>query len=330
MQGRPALKKKEVMKEMVISTSRVNCYGYRVLTEGIDIEQYQRNPVLLYMHRRGGDILPIGRVENLRLEGDKLIGTPVFDMNDPFAKQIADKWESGFLRMCSPSLELLEKSTDKALLLSGQTRPTVTRSRLQEISIVDIGGNDDALQLFADGKVLTLSAGSDCEHLPLLQLEKETAEQSANINPNKSNMKKETLELLGLGETATEQEIHEKVKLMKERADRAEQLHLSAIEHAVDTAISEKRVTADKRDHFIQLGKSAGLEALNETLKLMQPARKPTDVITPTAEKPEGKQEEVAKLSDLTPDAAEQLKKDNPKEYARLFKAETGLDLAEI
>ena len=193
---------------MVISTSRVNCYGYRVLTEGIDIEQYQRNPVLLYMHRRGGDILPIGRVENLRLEGDKLIGTPVFDMNDPFAKQIADKWESGFLRMCSPSLELLEKSTDKALLLSGQTRPTVTRCRLQEISIVDIGGNDDALQLFADGKVLTLSAGSDCEHLPLLQLEKETAEQSANINPNKSNMKKETLELLGLGENATEQEIH--------------------------------------------------------------------------------------------------------------------------
>lgn len=29
-------------------------------------------------------------------EGDALKGTPVFDENDPFAKQIADKWENGF------------------------------------------------------------------------------------------------------------------------------------------------------------------------------------------------------------------------------------------
>lgn len=315
---------------MVISTPRVNCYGYRVVTEGIETGQYEKNPVLLYMHRRGSDVLPIGRVENLRREGDALIGTPVFDVNDPFAKQVADKWENGFLRMCSPSLELLEKSTDKELLLAGQTRPTVTRCRLQEVSIVDIGGNDDALQLCAGGEVLQLSSGMDCEQLPLLQLDN-TAEQSANKNPNKTKMKKETLDLLGLGEGATEQEIHEKVKLMKERGDRAEQLQLSAIEHAVDAAIGEKRVTADKRDHFIQLGKSAGLDALNETLKLMQPSRKPSDVIAPTDGKADGEHgTEHAKLSDLTPDAAEQLKKDNPKEYARLFKAETGVELAEI
>jgi hypothetical protein len=29
------------MKEIVLSTSKVNSYGFRVLTEGIDMEQYQ-------------------------------------------------------------------------------------------------------------------------------------------------------------------------------------------------------------------------------------------------------------------------------------------------
>lgn len=51
------------------------------------------------MHRRSfgsGSPLPIGRVENLRFEGDALKGTPVFDENDPFAKQIADKWGKRF------------------------------------------------------------------------------------------------------------------------------------------------------------------------------------------------------------------------------------------
>lgn len=69
-------------KEMIISTSRLNSYGSRVITTGIDITQYEKNPVLLWMHRRSfssGSPLPIGRVENLRFDGDALKGTPVFD-----------------------------------------------------------------------------------------------------------------------------------------------------------------------------------------------------------------------------------------------------------
>lgn len=67
-------------KEAIISTPRLNSYGTRVLTEGIDTEQYKKNPVLLFMHRRGSvKDMPIGRIENLRVEGDTLYGTPVFD-----------------------------------------------------------------------------------------------------------------------------------------------------------------------------------------------------------------------------------------------------------
>lgn len=140
------------MKEVVISTGAVNCYGSRVLTEGIDLTQYEKNPVLLWMHRRSWEpgAMQIGRVEGLRIEQDKLIGTPVFDQNDPFAKQIESKWENGFLRMVSASLEPLETSADASLILPGQSRETVTRSKLIEVSIVDIGGNDEALQLLGE------------------------------------------------------------------------------------------------------------------------------------------------------------------------------------
>lgn len=159
------------MKEAIITTEAVNCYGGRVLTEGIDLSQYERNPVLLWMHRRSWEpgAMPIGRVENLRRDGDMLIGTPVFDQNDPFAKQIAGKWENGFLRMCSAGLEIMETAADPALVLPGQTRETVTRCKLIEVSIVDIGGNDEALQLYgADGKQLKLGAGEDNPAMPLL------------------------------------------------------------------------------------------------------------------------------------------------------------------
>jgi len=36
-----------------LTNDTLNSYGYRVLTDGVDITQYERNPILLYMHNRG-------------------------------------------------------------------------------------------------------------------------------------------------------------------------------------------------------------------------------------------------------------------------------------
>ena len=150
-------------KEAVITSSRLNCYGTRVLTEGIDLEQYYKNPILLYMHRRGSrDDMPIGIIEKARIEGDFIYGTPKFDGDTEEEKIIAAKWERGTLRMLSAGLEIIECSEDEKYLVQGQTRPTVIRSKLIEVSVVDIGGNDDALQtvrLYQDGKLLTLAQG---------------------------------------------------------------------------------------------------------------------------------------------------------------------------
>ena len=272
------------------------------------------------------------------MDGDRLIGTPKYDEKDEFAKKIATKWEDGYLNMCSAGIEILEHSTDPSMLVEGQTRATATASKLVEVSIVDIGANDEALKLYGGGKLLELAAGQDCDLLPLVKLSKpeetprpEAAAQS-NENTNSKNMKKETFLLLGLAETATEEQVHAAVTALKSKADNAEKLTLAAITAQVDAAITERRITADRKDFFINLGKTSGADALRQTLELMQPARKPTDVIDTTKDAPKGQPEPAtfAKLSEVPADKVSKLRKDNPNEYMRLYKAEYGIDCPKL
>lgn len=334
------------MKEVIISTEAVNSYGTRVLTSGIDLEQFKRNPVLLWMHRRAwdGQSMPIGKIENLRVEDGKLIGTPVFDQNDEFARKIESKWESGFLRMASAALEPMEVNGDPALALEGQTRATVTRSKLVEVSIVDIGSNDEALQLCgADGKLLKLAAGEDAPALPLLAGVRQTKNLSnpeptpeeapgegEEINNNKKQttaMNKEQLMLLGLPEGASDEQATAALQLMKTKADNAETLQLAAVTQCVDQAIADKKILAAQRDHYIKLGKSAGAEMLAETFKTMPVQQKPTDTLNlshQSAPGAGGQTKTYKKLSEVPESEILALRKDNPAEYMRLYKEEYG------
>jgi hypothetical protein len=317
-------------KEVVISNSKLNSYGFRVLTAGIDTAQYARNPILLWQHNRPwrgttDEILPIGRVENLRVEGDNLIGTPVFDEADEFAQKIKSKFDSGFLKMVSAGLEVIELSDDPAVIVQGQRRSTVAKSKLTEVSIVDIGANDDALVLYKDGKAVNLSSGSDTSIIPEIAL-------NTNLNHQKNEHEMKTIALkLGLPETATEAEILTKIGALQLSAQTAETLQAEvkkqldkAIEGEVDSAIKLKRITADKRDHFIALGKSSGIDSLKTTLELMTPAVKPTDIIIPGASGGQSGQTEYKSFADVPADKRLELRKDDPEKYKALYKAEYG------
>lgn len=146
--------------QFIINTENVNSYGYRILTDGIDYAQYMRNPVVLFMHERGVNAYKgsevIGRCTRLYKEGTTLIAEVEFDEQDEFAKKIAGKVERGYIRMASMYAEIKEVSTEPQHLLEGQVYETVTACKLVEISIVDIGGNDNALKLSKDGKPFQL------------------------------------------------------------------------------------------------------------------------------------------------------------------------------
>ncbi len=318
-------------REFVINTSRVNSYGTRVLTSGIDTAQFKKNPVLLYMHRRDrwGEVnaMVIGRVENLRVEGDLLIGTPVFDLGDKFAAEVGRKWEDDFLRMCSAGLEPIEFSSAPEHISQGQTRATITKSKLIEVSIVDIGANDDALKLYEPGgKVLELAAGAASDLLPLLKPEPVAKPAPESTTDNKQiNFSMERILLaLGLVATATESDALAAITKLQTDAARVESIELARIETAVDDAIKAHKITADKREAFIALGKSAGFDHLGTALDALTPAVKPMQFINQGA----GSASAAASKSyaDMPETELQALRSENPEEFARLFKAEFGVE----
>ena len=316
-------------KEAVINTSRLNSYGFRVLTEGIDLSQYEKNPVLLWMHTRPfrgttDEVLPLGRMENLRVDGDQLIGTPVFDMNDEFARKVADKWEQGILKMVSAGLVVLEESNAPEHIVEGQRYATVTRSKLREVSIVDIGANDDALALYSDDQLVNMKQDGELSKLlSLVSNPKETTVEPINI----SMPMKEIALKLGLPENATQEQILTAIGGLQEqnRTLKAENeaAGVKSIELAVDQAVSAGKVSADKKQHFVELGKKVGLESLTETLNLMSGPVRPTDVIKPTAT---AGGEGYKTLSEVPVSEIEKLRKEQPSEYRKLYQAEYGVE----
>lgn len=312
-------------KEAIISSSRLNCYGTRVLTEGGDLEQYRKNPTLLYMHRRGSrNDMPIGIIENLRVEGDFIYGTPKFDTDTEEEKIIAAKWERGTLRMLSAGIEILEWSEDPQYLVQGQTRPTIIKWKLEEVSVVDIGANDDALQLaqlYKDGKPLTLAMGEENEHLPLLNTNTAVSMEDGEaekIQTNKTTFQMNKILLkLGLPTNATEDAVVQQIEaLMNEN----KQLRLAAINDAVAAAIAEHRITEAQKAHFVNLGEKVGIEELRNTLSCFQPVTKPTDVIRQRTEHAE------LKWENCTPEQLEKLRNENRQEYCKLYKEHYGVE----
>lgn len=173
---------KRAKNRIVITSERVNNYGFRVLTDGIDLSQYDKNPLMLWMHIRPfgsqeGQILALGNVIELQREdhpelGRVITGLPVFDEDDKFAMRIYKKYDNGTYRMASAGLRPIEWSDAPAHLIAGQRGATLVLSMLEEISLCDIGGNDDAVQvaLYDDnGALIQLSLNGENAAIPTLK-----------------------------------------------------------------------------------------------------------------------------------------------------------------
>ena len=241
-------------KRVRISNESLNSYGTRVLTVGMNVEQYNRNPVLLYMHQRGQ---VIGYVKDLQVESGEVTGELVFDEASELSVRCKKQWEFGSLKMVSVGIDILETSEDAEFLVQGQTAPTITKSKLFEVSLVDIGANDDAIVLQKDGVRLTLGKNA-AEVLPLLH--------SNNNNQKTKEMDQEKLALeLGLPKDADEAAISAKLAKLKTDGAEAETLRqerdtlrAARIETLVNAAIAEKKIGEDKKQHFLDLGKKIG------------------------------------------------------------------------
>lgn len=307
-------------KRVRITNDSLNSYGTRVLTAGMNVEQYQRNPVLLYMHERGN---VIGYVKDLKVEDGEVTGELMFDEASELSVRCKKQYEFGSLKMVSAGLDILETSEDPELLVQGQTRPTVTKSKLFEVSLVDVGSNDDAIVLQKDGKKITLGKDSECP-LPLLN----------NNNQKQKQMEQKMVAMqLGLPATATEAEINAKLDELKTAKEENEQLQqknaaltLASITAAVEKAVGEKRITPDKKDEFINLGKEVGQEKLESILSAISPQMKLCSVIGHQGGSSTQQPATYKKLSDVPSAELLTLRKEQPEEYKRLYKEEYGME----
>lgn len=191
-------------------------YGFRVLMSGYVGEPFAKNPVLLLQHGRMGDgingttslqLMPLGKWNDVRVEGNKLVAFPEFDDEDEDAVKVQRKVQKGYYNAASIWIDPIEVSDDESLLLPGQYGPTITKWSLREASIVDIPNcrNAVAIRNSAGAKILLSGNNTD---------------DAKNINEflktflpnNNSNMDKKILAVkLGLTENADDNAISEKL-----------------------------------------------------------------------------------------------------------------------
>lgn len=314
----------------IVSDESVNSYGSWVVTEGIDMTDFLKNPVMLWNHTRTwrgttDEVLPIGRWENLRIEKGKLLADAVFDGADEFAQKIAAKVDGGFLKGASIGIRPVEYSEDTKLVKPGQRYATVTKSRLMEISIVDIPANKNAVALYdADGQILTL--GDNGEGLPMPPLTAQKQSDDMDL--------KETAKALGLAETASQADINAAIArqnaLLQTLNDRAEEARKTQRNELIGMALSDGRLHTDAQrpvweklfDTDFETAKTA-LEALPKVQKL---ADFPKGQTTEPGGTAQHKGMTFSELSKKEPAELARLQKADPATFKSLYLSEYGVD----
>ncbi len=233
----------------ILSDQSVNSYGFWVLTAGILLEQFIKNPVMLYDHERYG-VMPIGKWTNIRVEENKLLADAEFDADDELAMKIKAKVEKGYLRGASIGMEVRELSDQPEYIQQGQTHATVIKAFLLEASITPFPSNRNSLKLSANGKKINLSESSELNNfIPTLN--------------NNQKMKKVAI-LLGLAENADENQI------------------AAAVEKQ---ALSIKTLTEQRNKTLITLGTQSGFVTNENKAKIEKLADVEFDLVFELAQK---------------------------------------------
>jgi hypothetical protein len=339
--------------EVILSDESLNMYGFRILTDGIDLSAFEKNPVMLYDHARRDYknetdiILPIGKWTNLKKKKGQLIGEPEFDVEDEFAKKISRKFEKGYLNAASigfPAFDAIEYSDDPDLKLPGQYGPTITKCVLREVSITDIPGNINCVKMSYQGKNITLNGKSDATEL--------TNFFNSNNKPTESIMKKtiavlNATKLVSLPDTATDELVEQGAQVLVSQLSAKDQVILqkdaeikrltdeaaaaktnSLKEKAtalVEGALSAKKIVASQKDNYIALAASSeeAFKAQKAILDGMKGYENVNEQITPAGdETEEARVTEYKKLH--VEGKLEKLKASNPDRFKQLsdsFKA---------
>lgn len=327
--------------EFTVHDDSVNTYGFRMLTEGANLEEFRKNPVVLYNHNDWE--APIGRADNIYKENGKLVAEIVFDEEDPKAAEIAGKVERGFLRMTSVGAWPPEEATDDELMkLEGQTGPTITRWTLREISICPIGANHNALAMYDrnTGKridlsdknaVIRLTDGIYNKPKTITSMSVLTQMLKLSDSASEQAIAEEVRKLIALRDDnqatistlkTQNEELNKELEAYKKEKNKEQESRAIAL---VDEAVKDGRISASGKDAWLQDFKT-NFEQANVRLSSIAPRQR----ITPQIHIDCGKADAV-QLRDMTfqdilkADRLKELKADKEL-YAQKFREAYGKD----
>lgn len=288
------------MKTFVLcDSSSINSQGFRIRLEGMKLDRFRVNPVMLYQHDKYN---VIGKWENIRIEDGKLLADAKFDSEDELARQVEGKVERGFLKGCSVGIIIND------MKLVGEVYEA-TATELMEASICSVPSDAGAVRLM------------DADHNPIdFQTVKLSFEQSLNINKME---KEQTQKVAELEATITEKDkrIAELEAAEAERTRNEREAYLAG-------KVNDGIITETEKPHFAKLAEKDfdSVKAILDT----RHAQKQTSLSamahearkdTATADRTNWSYLEWAKKD---PEGLRKMKIESPKEFERLATAYAG------
>ena len=265
------------LKAEFYDDSTLDDHSERILIEGVRLERFVKNSVLLYMHEQM--TYPVGRVLEVRKEKNKLVGEVEFDMEDEFAARIANKYKNGFMNGFSISVKPLEKSDDISLLLEGQKRATISKSELYEISCVTIPSHEDALAMrnaVNNELIKSVQNNSSLEQPPVMDLQKlatrlslgkDKADETSILSEVDKLLKRASdaeKQVTDLQKVTTEKE--KTVNTLEERlANLEETQKTEKVETLIRSAVENQKITQAEGENYKKLA-LVDYDSVNELL----------------------------------------------------------------
>lgn len=317
-------------KTFILHDESVNTYGFRMLTSGVNLDEFRKNPVMLLNHNDYS--LPIGRWENIRIVGGKILADAVFDEKDERAAEVMRKVDNDFIRMASIGAWPPEEKSDAySLMLPGQRYPTVTKWTVREASIVTIGANHNALAFYdkSTQEVIDLTVAGAIVRLmdnspKILNMSLLTQKLNLHDTANESEIVSAVQNLMDdnarlKSENKTLTDTIDKANADRDAANKAEAVRL------VDAAILTGKLDAKAKDATLAMfdkdfdNAKAMLEAIPERQSI---ARQINSTGATNLADLKGKSwDELDKANKLT-----ELKDKAPEIYAEKFKERFGVD----
>ena len=286
------------MKPITIHTEDINAYGFWILTEGINTARFEKNPVLFYNHYTWS--MPIGKWEELKTKGGSITALPKFDTNDEQGKIVGRKFEEGYLNAASIGIRIIETSDDPRHLKPGQTRPTVTKCELIEVSVVAIPANAAATVVLCDENGQAITRLSIDDIFKPLSINNEMTPDVTQLQ-----LKIQQLEA-------------DKQQLEQEKQQQALAAKKLNAETLVDAAIGSNKIPASLRDSYVRLA-TQDYAAVKEIIDSAKPYKPISEQLNAGGNSTPSLVEQYDKLD--KEGGLVKLKAENPTEFERLLVA---------